>query len=241
MNLAEQILERQRVFEATGGFTSEDPNPVAELDVDIFTEAQAANIGSSAYRAIGVEGLKTPALTKFRRVTGAHSAAAARGTDIRVYREEPLFRAGVIGPLHWTLAGTTKTVPDTRILGPHIDDYFTVPALCYFGVIGQPMFHYPGNYTLDLGRLREEGHLIGEEIFRLWQERDSYKGFAYEARDQLSSIYATQIDSQGIKPVEAPCGLIMATDDHFLHSEGDHSQAVGEYRGLVRRIAPLFS
>jgi hypothetical protein len=243
MSLAEHIVEKQRVFEATGNFTSEQPTVVAELDVAVFTEAQAANIGSSAYRAIGIEDLKTPALTRFRRITGAHSTAAVRGTNLKAYREEPDLRAGIIGPLHWTLAGTEETIPDTRILGPHIDDYFLQASIAYFGTIGQPMLHYPGSYTLDLDRLREEGYEIGEEIFNLWQEKESYRAFAFAARKcegQLYDLYAQQVESQGIKPVESPSGLIVVTDDHFLHSEGDHSLAVGSFRGIVRRSVTLF-
>lgn len=242
MSLAENILQKQRDFEATGDFTSEEPIIVGELDPKIFTEAQLASPGGDEYRLLSAEGLIAPALTRFRRITGAHSAAAAGAAGVKVFRYETEVRAGIISSTHWT-AGRGNDGKPARIIYPHIDDYFSMASLGYFGVTGQHMLHYPGEYTLNLEKLREEGYKVGKEIFKLWEKRTSYKSFAFEAgracEDQLTDLYRQQVEKQGVEGVEAPSGLILVTDNHFLHSEGDHSKVVGSFRGLIRRLVVL--
>jgi hypothetical protein len=248
MNLAEHIVSKQRAFEVTGNFISEQPVVVAPLSEEVFLEASSLDPETDSYRQIGVEGQTLPALTRFRRVTGGHSAAVLQGSGYDTFREEPLLRAGILGARHWTIDGTDPETIDRTITRPHIDDGFIEPSIGYFGIVGQSMLHFPGSYTVNMGRLRDEGFEVSDELLRFWKERENYRKFMFDATGisqsygfdrQIQDLYEQQIEAQSVAPVESPTDAVFMVDNQFLHSENDHKLAVGEFRGWISRLVEI--
>lgn len=243
MMLFEECANKQRVFEQTGEFTSAHPTVVAPLGPEVFLDADMLEPDIDRYRPIAIETLVFGSLTHFRRVTGGHSGSMVRGTPERVIREEPTIRAGVIGRNHWSTSKATGGEPTTDVMRPHIDDSFLCAALTYFAVVGQPLLHYPGTYTLDLGRLRDQGIRTSERLLELWRSRDNYRVFAQtlsrddDLRHELLDLFAVQVGLKAVTPVEAPVDCIFVVDNHFLHSENDQTLAAGSFRGIIRQFA----
>lgn len=243
MNLFEHAERKHMIFQQTGSFTSEPPLTVAALPEGIFAEVDALNPDVNDYRPIAVELLAIPGITKFRRVTGGHSAAIARGTLATVSRDEPTVRAGKINAYHWSVKGDGDGNPTTSVMRPHIDDSFSVPGITYFGVLGLAMLYHPGSFTLDMERLLDEGLNVSPQLFRAWEKRRSYSSFAqiagrdyFNLANDLRDVYAQQIEAQEISAVEAPVNEILVVDNQFLHCEPNLQRVVGAQRGIIRRF-----
>ena len=132
--------------------------------------------------------------------------------------------------------------------GAHVDDFFLSPIIRFHFVAGQPTLHYPGDYTLDVGKLLDMGVEVPNAFKRTWESAKDYVELAKDAyfddtgmgRKIIMSIIDQQIEIHGIEPQECPVGQIYVGDSFFVHSENDHSEAVGEYRGILLRWGYLY-